>query len=381
MAKKEVLEAIATLVGTVIGAGVLGIPYVVASAGFLTGLLDILVLGVVVMVLYLFYGEVVLRTKGVHQLTGYAEKYLGKIGKLGAVVSMTLGVYGALIAYVIGVGASLSALFGGPSFVFSILFIVVGSVVVYTGLKAIKSSELVLSIIIIGTVLLISFLAFGKVESGNVAAFDLKYVFLPYGVILFAYLGTAAIPEMREELAGNEKMLKRAIIIGMAIPILLYALFSFIVVGVVGLQGFGGLAENERIATIALGSFVGNHLAVLGNVFAVAAMIASFLALGLALMEMFMYDYKYSKHKAFFLTMAVPVVVGLADLTDFIQIIGISGVITGCLNGCIIVLMLWSAKQKGNRKPEYSISKSVVIGLILMLVLIMGVVHKLFVSI
>ena len=42
MNKKLLLwEAIATLVGTIIGAGILGIPYVIAKAGFWTGIFDI----------------------------------------------------------------------------------------------------------------------------------------------------------------------------------------------------------------------------------------------------------------------------------------------------------------------------------------------------
>lgn len=60
----------------VIGAGILGIPYVVAKAGFLTGLLDLIIIGLAVLVLNLYVGEIMLRTKEDHQLTGYAEKYL-----------------------------------------------------------------------------------------------------------------------------------------------------------------------------------------------------------------------------------------------------------------------------------------------------------------
>ena len=41
--EKRFLEAVAVLIGIVIGAGVLGIPYVVAKAGFLTGLLVALI--------------------------------------------------------------------------------------------------------------------------------------------------------------------------------------------------------------------------------------------------------------------------------------------------------------------------------------------------
>ncbi len=74
---KGVYKAIATLIGTIIGAGVLGLPYVISQAGFNLGLILILIIGLAVLYMNLFYGEVVLRTKTAHQLAGYAEKYLG----------------------------------------------------------------------------------------------------------------------------------------------------------------------------------------------------------------------------------------------------------------------------------------------------------------
>ena len=42
---KSFFESSATLTGTVIGAGVLGIPYVIAKAGFLNGLIVIFAFG------------------------------------------------------------------------------------------------------------------------------------------------------------------------------------------------------------------------------------------------------------------------------------------------------------------------------------------------
>ena len=113
MKQKLFWEAIATMVGTIIGAGVLGLPYVVSQAGFLTGMITILGVGLVVLLLYLYLGETVLRTKGFHQLTGYAEKYLGKWGKGLMTFAMVFGTYGALIAYLIGEGEALAAIFGG----------------------------------------------------------------------------------------------------------------------------------------------------------------------------------------------------------------------------------------------------------------------------
>jgi len=125
--KKEGYESIGVLVGTIIGAGVLGIPYVISKAGFLTGLTTIILLGLVILAINLSIGEVVLRTKGKHQLTGYAEKYLGKKGKLLMSLSMILGITGALLAYIVGVGEAFGAIFYTNPFWFSIGFFIFGA--------------------------------------------------------------------------------------------------------------------------------------------------------------------------------------------------------------------------------------------------------------
>ena len=79
--KKQFWTAISVLVGTCIGAGVLGIPYVAAQSGFLIAVGYILFIGGVLILINLYLGEIILRTKGNHQLAGYVEKYFGKKAK------------------------------------------------------------------------------------------------------------------------------------------------------------------------------------------------------------------------------------------------------------------------------------------------------------
>ncbi len=376
--KKEVIESAATLTGTVIGAGILGIPYVVARAGFLTGLMDIVFLGFTVILLYLFYGEVILRTKETHQLTGYAEKYLGKTGKILGTIAMAVGIYAALIAYIIGVGASTSALIGGNRLVYSTLFLIFGASMVYVGISAVEKSELFIGIGVLVSILLICALSIQEVEYANISEFSIFKILQPYGVIFFSFLGTAALPEMREELKGKEKYLKKGIILGMIIPIFIYSVFSMVVIGVVGLDGFNELDPNNRIATIALGNHVGEHLWILGNIFGIFAMTTSFLSLALALKEMFVYDFKYNKNISLLLTIIPPFGVALLNFTDFISVINFSGVFVAGLTGILIVLMHWSSQKKGNRKPEYSLEVGKWAGVIIIALFVLAVVHNLF---
>ncbi len=369
MKKLPFLEAIGTLIGTIIGAGVLGIPYVVARAGFFTGLIDLIILGVAVLILYLYLGEVVLRTKGHHQLTGYAERYLGKKGKLVMLLSMIFGNYGALTAYLIGVGAALTAIFSSVDpLVFSLCFFAFALIVLFVGGIAVKDIELLISTLVVLMILLISAIGFGKVDVSYLAKFDAAKLFLPYGVILFSLAGAVAVPEMKHELAKNKKQLKKAILIGATIPIVLYALFAFVVVGITNLA-------TTEVATIGLGERIGNSAVLFGNLFAVLAMGSSFLILALGLKHMY-YDYNINRSVAWLLACIPPLVIFLIGNRAFVATLAFTGAIAFGVEGILNVLMFWKAKRLGNRKPEYSIKTNKAIGILLMLILALGMIYE-----
>ena len=303
------LIAITTLVGTVVGAGVLGIPAVVAKAGLLYGFFLILLLGFAFVFINLFAGEFVLRTKGKHQLTGYAGKYLGKWGKRGMVLAMVFGIYGALTAYLIGEGETLFSIFKfGSPLLYTLLFFAITAIIVWKGIKATGRAELILISLLIIIVGLIGIFSFDQIDLNNFSTFNPAFFLLPYGIILFSFMGTPAIPELREELEKDKKLMRNAIIIGSLIPIFIYLIFTFVIVGVVGVDNFELLEPNQRIATIALSMYSHQILGILANILAALAMFTSFLTMALAMIQMYTYDYKISQSKAFLLTFSLPLI-------------------------------------------------------------------------
>lgn len=369
---RRFLEAVATLTGTTIGAGVLGIPYVVAKAGLMVGLLHIIIIGAAVIAVNLLLGEVVLRTNGNHQLTGYAEKYLGSNGKRLMAFSMVAGIYGALLAYIIGIGTSLNALLPQlPQAMGSIIFFLSASAIVYIGLKAVEKSELLLSFLTITVIaaVIAAAVTSGKFSTANFTGTSLPNIFLPYGVVLFAFLGAVAVPEMREELGRDRKLLKKAIITGGLIPLAIYALFAIAVVGISG-------AQTGQIATVTLGRELGEIMAVFANLFAVLAMSTSFIALGLALKEMYVYDYKLDRKTSWALTCVVPMLAFLLGLKSFIAVLGIAGAIVGGIEGMLLVAMHFMAKGKRpERKPEYAIKGTRILSITLLLMFLLGIAY------
>ncbi len=375
--KHNLWVASATLMGTIVGAGVLGIPYAIAQSGLLIGMIHLLVLGFIILILHLCIGEISLRTKGVHQLSGYMEKYLGKSGKYFMIISMTVGIYGALTAYILGTGEIFNTIIGGNPWIYSFAFFLIASAILYHGIKATGRSELAITALMVITIFLIGAFAYDKINPAYLTGIHLKSFFLPYGVILFAFVGTAVIPELRVELAKDKHKLKKAIIVGSVIPIILYFIFALIVLGIVGLNNFNTLGPNERIATVALSMFSEPHLAFVANIFAAFAMLTSFLGLGLALKEMYVYDCKFNKHFAFLLTVIPPLCIALLGLTSFIAVMAFSGAVAGGIDGILIMLAYWKAKKKGDRKPEYSLNISRTLTTLLIIMFSFGIIYQL----
>lgn len=375
------LMAIATLVGTIVGAGILGIPYVVAKAGFLYGLILIVVIGLAFLFLNLCAGEIILRTREQHQLTGYAEKYLGSKGKKLMTFSMLVSIYGALTAYLIGEGSALHTIFSiGSPVLYALIFFAIATFIIYKGMKATGKAELLLIVLLLVTVFAIGIFSYEKINPDNFTRFNPAFLFLPYGVILFASVGTPAIPELQEVLGKEKRYLRKVITIGSLIPIILYLLFTTIVVGIIGVENFDLLEPNERIATIALKIYSEPLFGTFANLIAVLAMFTSFLTLGTALTEIYQYDYNFSHKISFVLTFTVPLLVFLFKLTTFIAVLGVTGAVAGGLDGIIIMLMYWKAKKHGNRAPEYSLKSHRIISYSLMLMFAAGIVYQLWIN-
>lgn len=330
-------EAVAALVGTIIGAGVLGIPFVVAKVGFGIGAIFIIVMSALIVVLHLMLGEVVARTSEPLQLVGLTRKYLGKgMGRLMG-VSYVLSLNGILLAYMVGVGAVLTELFSGPAFVWSLIFFVCGAFLILKGVHVAKHVELVLTAVMVIVLIIIMVMSVRGFSFVNLQHASLKDIFLPFGVILFALSGITAIP-LIEVIENKKREMKRAIVAGTLAPAVLYFLFALVAVAVTG-------STTTEVATIGLGQAIGPLMLVLGSLFAVFAMSTSFVLVGLALVEVYDWDYKMKRLPASLVTCAVPLLFFLLGARHFINILGLVGSLFIAFEMILIVLTFLKARR------------------------------------
>ena len=367
------IRSTSVLVGTIVGAGIFGLPYAFAQSGFIVGLVYLLILAVVFLLINFCYAEVILRTKDDLEMSGYVDRYLGKKGKVIITLSLVLGIYGALTAYLIGVGeflySLLNPLIGGSQVFWSLVFWAIASLLILKGIGIVSRVEVFMALGLIFIVFFVFSLSYPYIDLNNLKTFNLQNLFFPYGVVLFALGGASALPTMRRILAQRAHLMKKSMILGITIPVLIYVIFCFSVIGV------SGLSTTETALT-GLAKFTNGKILLIGGIFGILAMTTSFLSLGFILRELIHRDYKIPLIPAWCLTVIIPVFLFLLGLRSFILVIGFAGGVLSGIQGIVLIVTYYRAKKQGNRTPEFSFNLNKSIAYFIYLIFIFGIVYQ-----
>lgn len=366
--------------GTIIGAGIFGLPYVAAKSGIIPSFFYFLVLGGVSFLIHLFLGEIVLRTKEKQRLAGYAKRYLGGVGSSMVAFSIVLGTVLALVAYIIIGGRFLKIFLGFclpflniTDFRLSLVFALLLLPFLFRGIKNVAKTEFI-SNILFGLIIVFVFLfSLPNFDFNNFYLFNSSNIFLPYGVILFSLTGWSAIPEMVEILNSDEdkKKLKKAIIFSIIAAICIYLIFVLTVVGVSG-------SNTTEETFVGLLPYLDSRIIFLGVLAGIITIADSFLILSINLKNTLIYDYGISGFSSLFIAWALPIFLFLCGLRHFINVIGIAGTLIGAIEGIAIIMIFKKAKSFGNRKPEYSINISRFSEYVLITLFVLGVISLIF---
>lgn len=370
---RDYLLAFGVMVGTAIGAGIFGLPFVVSKAGFFPSMLLLVLIGVLTLVSNLMYGEITLRTKDKCRLVGYSEKYLGYWGKQIAALTSFSSFYASLLVYMILGGvflhAMFSPIFGGDVFLYSILVFTFSSIAIYLNLNLFSLIESWMTAIMIVVVFIIIFRSLPAVDTGNFLFADPHYFFLPFGAMLFSLSAMSSIPELEHIIKKRKGRIKDVIISSTVFYTAIYILFIVAVLGVTGNQ-----TTEESFAGLSMA--IGDGVVLLGFILGFLAITTSYLMTGISLKEIFWYDYGISEKKAWLLTCSIPLFIFLLGLRDFIQIITFAGSITGGIAGILVTLIFYRAKIKGDNKPAFEFNFSKTISSVIILVYILGMFYQ-----
>jgi tyrosine-specific transport protein len=370
---RKFLHASAVLVGTMIGAGIYGIPFAFAKAGFLVGIAWLVGLAVLICLFNLMFAELTLSTQGVHQVSGYANIWLGAWGRRLMTVANLLGLYGSLLAYMIVAGEFLhnvlSQFLSIDPQLYCLLFASVLSLLWVLRTRTIASIELGLIALYGAIILIIAAVGLPHLNVSYLSDWTPDFWYLPYGIVFFALAGVSAIPIQRQLLAGRERLFRPAIVVSMIFVVVLYALFALTVVGLTGdittPEALAGLFGVVSTPVIMLASFLG-----------ILTISSSYVMLGTALYETFHIDYHVRPSVAWLMGLAPPVIFYLSGLRTFIDVIGLVGAVAGGTQAVLLLAAYIRSRRMKLRAAEFRMRIPTVVVWLLMAFFAAGVIHE-----
>ncbi|MEW5805431.1 MAG: aromatic amino acid transport family protein [Patescibacteria group bacterium] len=366
--KKQLVffEAVFLLVGTIIGAGYLVLPYSFLKAGWLANVFWLAAFGFFVTLLHLFYAEVILATGNSHRFPGYVRIYLGKKAEIVAAASFVLGVFGSLLVYLL-LGARFLGLLIKPVLPLAqelIIFVfwLLATALVLAKLKLSARINFYITTITLSLFLILSSLAFLKIDYANFAISPAESFFFPYGLFLYALIGSMVIPEIVNLLKIEHQkinLIKPVIIVGTLIPALVYLFFSLSIFGASG-------AKTSEEAISGLTSVLPAFWVYAGILLAFLEIMTSYLAFGINTVQTFAKDFNFGKLGSKAAVALLPLGLFFIGINNFVQVMGVLGSVLISTDSIFVVLMFIKLKKK---YPDYrhqliSISKPVVLALI-----------------
>ncbi len=362
----KVLGGVALVAGTTVGGGMLGLPIATGAAGFFpTAALFILCWSMMLLTAFYFL-EVNLSLKGNPNIITMAKETLGPSAQAVTWVLYLLLLYALTAAYLAASGPILAyALqqqigFEIPHTLQAVPILLLFGVFVYMGTRSV---DLINRVMILGLSIVYLVVMWLITEQVDISLWDtchLKYLMIagPFAFLSFGY--HIIIPSLTTYFERDKTTIRKVLLIGSIIPLIVYLAWQGGVLGIVPLEGPMGLLESHRLGLSVVPAL---SMRILGfswlvMIFSFFLIITSFLGVSLSLCD-FLADGLGIRQTAkgrlgvASLTFVPPLVFTLVYPQGFILALEYGGVFVALLLGILPAAMVWGRRYKKGLDSPY----------------------------
>lgn len=371
MMKSKIFGSTLIIAGTTIGAGMLALPLASAGIGFSTSLGIMFALWALMAFTALLMVEIHQYADKDATLHTLAKQILGTKGKWIASFAMLFLFYSLCTAYIAGGGnqftnrlASFTGieLTGGTG---TVVFTLLVATVVTIGTATVdKVNRLLFAGKVVAMILVLSFLAPNVTESYLLSMPVGQGLILASIPVIFTSFGFhGSIPAIVNYLDGNTKALRKAVIIGSAIPLIIYVFWQVVTLGVVRQSDLVDNAELSALIVTLSQTVHRSNLANIIGIFADLALLTSFLGVSLGLFE-FLGDTIRKKAGgssvrnrmvASFITFLPPLIFALYYPKGFIMALGYAAIALAVLAVFLPLFMVKQVRRQSEIAAPYRV--------------------------
>lgn len=367
---KKIIASIMMVVGTTIGGGMIVLPAVIGVYGYWSAVGLLLIVWLLNTMIALTFLEANCYLKRGTGLISMSRQLLGKFGAGCAWVFTLLFLYTILCVYITGITEITREFIWIKSSSLSTLLLAITltstlSILIYLGMDKINrfNQWIVIGMFISFFILVLSIMSYAQFSqllqnSIHFPATALPIVFSSFGFLII-------IPTLRDYLDNNIKQLKRVIVIGSFIPLVIYILWLTMVMGIIPITGGKGLqmiiSQPDPVYSITnfLITYTGNSsLALLIKIFVLLAILSSYIGISLGLFDFLADGLKIVKNrvgklKLHSLTFLPPLFIMLLNNHLFLVALGFAGLISSILFGIYPILLTCSGRYIFRLPTDY----------------------------
>lgn len=292
---QRLIGAILLITGCCIGVGMLALPVLTAQIGFFPAVIGLFLTWGFLVTTGLLLLEVTLWFRhDVHLLT-MAEETLGKVGKGIACVTFLFLFYCALVAYMTASGELISDSLGQwlhlslSRPIGIVLFVMVMAPWVYLGTAAVEQCNRLLVLGMFCAYALVLSLAFPHIQENALMRADWSYFLYALPVFVFSFGYHNLVPSIAAYLHYDRKACFKAIVLGSALPLVVYVIWEALTLGLIpltGTAGFEDALQHGNSATHLLQKVSQSRFVILFvQAFAFCAIVTSFLGVSLSFID------------------------------------------------------------------------------------------------
>jgi amino acid permease len=324
-------EAASIIVGHGVGAGILSVPYLAAHNSLREIILILLFCYLFNLLLHLLIAELSYNNNGAQFVKCFDnELFAGKLKTVMtwlAFVLLGVSVIVNVSAFLTGAAAVFRSWFGWPDWAGIILFYVVGSGVVFVGMKLVGICEK----FAVGAMIVVIGILAAATFSGDVYSLPqgwrgVNNALALFGMVSFSLSAVMSTPQVVKGLEGDKKRIRGAIAVGLAVNALL--IFAITLTTLLGV----GTDITEDGALVDLAAKLGGWVSVVGYVFTLLALVTSFWANTLNLRDIVNEQTHWGLKKSW-IAASLPCLclafLGLSSFVGFTRFASIIQVVTG----------------------------------------------------
>ncbi|WP_116964578.1 amino acid permease [Fastidiosibacter lacustris] len=283
------------ITGTSVGAGMLAIPATVAACGFWLASFLLVTVWFVMMLTALLLAEVNLAMPDGTNFSRMAYITLGKSGQIITWVAYLLLLYSLTAAYTVGggnlVASGLDKLgIGLPVTVNNALFVLVLGLFVYMGTTTVDHTNKIL--------MFIKFLAFfafviailPEVQQTfiDTKTRSINYIWITFPILITSFGFHHIIPTLRSYVKSDRRTLRKSIILGSFIPLVIYFIWTLTTLGSIPVYGelsFQSIIQNGNVSSGIVESYHSSRVGNFAYLFESVAITTSFIGVTLGLFD------------------------------------------------------------------------------------------------